>query len=130
MSRFSSLLEEKMNTIRQYLSVIIIFIIIVTPVYAKTPLEVVNMRMKAHNNHDIDGFMETYSDNIQIYDYPDTPIGKPGKEHIRNIFIPLFKNKAVRTEVHRQIVQGKHVVNHETFVSTNQNLSILNLAKN
>jgi hypothetical protein len=87
---------------------------IALPCYAKTPLEVVNARMEAHNNHNLEKFLETYSDEIQVYDYPNTPLGKQGKEHIINIFAPLFKDKAVKTEIHHQIENGKYVVNHET----------------
>ena len=82
----------------------------------QTPLEVVNKRMEAHNSHDLGRFLSVYSDDIQIYDYPDVPIGKKGKAHIKSIFAPLFEDKAVTVKIHHQIEHGKYVVNHETVV--------------
>lgn len=77
-------------------------------------LNVVNARMAAHNQHDLDRFLSTYSEEIQIYDYPDTPLGDRGKDHLKSIFEPLFEDESVHVEIHNQIVTGNHVVNHET----------------
>lgn len=83
---------------------------------AKTPLEVVNERMTAHNNHDLETFISLYSDDIQIYDFPDLPLGSNGRDHIRKIFTPLFKDKLVSVKVHQQMVNGNYVVNRETVI--------------
>lgn len=80
----------------------------------KTPLEVVNARMAAYNNHDLTSFLNTYSDSIQVFTYPNIPLGKPGKEHLAFIFEPMFKEKSVSVKIHSQITQGKYVINHET----------------
>jgi len=79
-----------------------------------TPLEVVNTRITSYNNHDIDAFLKTYSDDIQIYTYPNVPLGKKGKEHLRSIFQPMFTEGKVSVKIHQQIVQGNYVINHET----------------
>lgn len=81
---------------------------------AASPLDVVNARMAAHNQHDMDRFLNTYADEIQVYDYPNTPLGSPGKAHIKSIFEPLFAEYAVHVEIHHQIVNGNYVVNQET----------------
>ncbi|HEX7026797.1 MAG TPA: nuclear transport factor 2 family protein [Gammaproteobacteria bacterium] len=86
------------------------------PCLAQTPLETVNARMEAHNNHDLKAFLETYSADIQVYDYPDMPLGNKGKAHIEKIFAPLFEAKAVKTKIHYQAEVGDYVVNHETVV--------------
>lgn len=78
------------------------------------PIDVVNLRMKAHNNHDLEKFLSTYSTEIQVYDYPNTPLGKSGREHLKLIFEPLFKEEAVSTVIHKQIEHGRYVINHET----------------
>ena len=70
--------------------------------------------MKAHNDHDIDRFLSAYSNDIQVYDYPDIPLGKKGHAHLRSIFEPLFNDKAVSVEIHSQIEHGKYVINQET----------------
>lgn len=97
---------------------ILSIVILLVPVmsWAKTPLEVVNDRISAHNEHDIEKFLSYYAENIQIYDFPDTPIGESGKDHIRKIFTPLFQKQSVRTTVKSQMVNGNYVVNRETVV--------------
>lgn len=81
-----------------------------------SPLTIVNQRMAAHNQHDLGTFLATYSDDIQVYDYPRIPLGKKGKAHIKSIFEPLFNDNAVTTDIHHQIEQGNYVINHETVL--------------
>ena len=77
-------------------------------------LGVVNERMNAYNHHDIAAFLNTYSEDIQVFTYPDIPLGKKGKDHIAYIFEPIFKAGKVSVEIHSQISQGNYVINHET----------------
>jgi metallo-beta-lactamase class B/metallo-beta-lactamase class B GIM len=78
------------------------------------PIDIVNARMDAYNKHDIKAFLETYSEEIQIFDYPNTPIGKKGKAHIKMIFAPMFEEGNIQVIIHHQIEQGNYVINHET----------------
>ena len=55
-----------------------------------SPLTVVNLRMEAYNNHDLEAFLETYSDEIEIFTYPDKSLGK-GKKHLKHLVEPMFK---------------------------------------
>ena len=80
----------------------------------QTPLTVVNQRMAAHNQHDLAAFLAVYAADIQIYDYPDIPLGRKGKAHLQSIFEPLFNDKAVQVHIHYQVENGCHVINHET----------------
>ena len=81
------------------------------------PIDIVNQRMLAHNSHDIVAFLSVYSDDFQVYDYPEMPLGKPGKDHLKSIFEPLFRENSVSTEIHHQIEQGRYVINHETVTN-------------
>jgi hypothetical protein len=78
------------------------------------PLDVVNARMDAYNKHDIKTFLNTYSEDVQVFTYPNIPLGEKGKAHLKKIFGPMFKEGGVQVKIHHQIVQGKHVINHET----------------
>lgn len=78
------------------------------------PLAVVNERMKAYNEHDIESFLKVYAEDIQIFTYPNQPLGQKGKEHLKSIFAPMFKEGKVSVVINQQIVQGKYVINHET----------------
>ena len=79
-----------------------------------SPLAIVNERMKAYNEHDLESFLNVYSEDIQIFTYPNIPLGQPGKEHLKNIFGPMFDDGNISVVIHQQIVQGKYVINHET----------------
>ncbi len=85
-----------------------------------TPLSVVNARMSAYNNHDIEAFLKNYSEDIQVFTYPNVPLGAKGKAHLRSIFEPMFKEGKVGVKVHQQITQGSFIINHET-VTYNDN---------
>jgi hypothetical protein len=82
-----------------------------------TPLSVVNARMDAYNNHDIRAFLKNYSKDIQVSTYPNVSLGNKGKEHLKDIFEPMFKEGNVSVKVHQQITQGKYVINHETVTN-------------
>ncbi len=77
------------------------------------PLDVVNMRMNAYNEHNIEAFLATYSDKIEIFTFPNKSLGK-GKDHLRKIFEPMFKQGMVQVTLHSQINKDGYVVNHET----------------
>jgi hypothetical protein len=75
----------------------------------QTPLNVVNRRTKAMSDHNFPAFMSTYADNVEIFVYPDKPLGK-GKEHIRNLFAPMFERGDIEVEVSQQLVSDSFVV--------------------
>jgi hypothetical protein len=78
------------------------------------PLAVVNARMNAYNMHDINAFLKNYSEDIQVYTYPNIALGQKGKGHLKSIFDPMFKEGKVSVKIHQQITQGDYVINHET----------------
>lgn len=80
---------------------------------ARSPLETVNLRMEAYNNHDIEGFVSLYADDVAIYTYPDIQLGQ-GIIHLRSIFEPMFEEQSVSVEIHHQISKDGFVINHET----------------
>lgn len=82
----------------------------------RTPLEVVNARMSAYNRHDIESFMDTYDEGVEILTYSGKSLGK-GKKHIRSIFAPMFEEGEVQVEIHHQIAKDSYVVNHETVTN-------------
>lgn len=82
----------------------------------RSPLEVVNLRMRAYNEHNLDAFLSTYSEEIEIFIYPDKSLGK-GKKHIKKLFENLFREGSVHVDIHHQITKDSYVINHETVVS-------------
>ena len=78
-----------------------------------TPLSVVNARMDAYNHHDLDSFLKNYAEDIQVFTYPNIPLGNKGKSHLKSIFEPMFKEAKVSVKIIHQMTQGKYVINHE-----------------
>ncbi len=79
-----------------------------------SPLAVVNKRMEAYNKHDLTSFLETYAENVEVYTYPTKSLAK-GKEHLKSIFEPMFKEGAVHVTIHTQLENDSYVINHETL---------------
>lgn len=110
-------------SIRALLLIAIVWFGLTLNVFAEsevTPLDVVNVRMEAYNNHDLDAFLNAYSKDVQIHDFPNIPIGKAGHDHLRFIFESMFAEKSVSVTLHEQIEQGDYVINHETVTNNNQ----------
>lgn len=80
---------------------------------SQSPLDVVNYRMSAYNRHDLPSFMAVYSEDIEVFTYPNKSLGK-GKKHLRSIFEPMLQEGVVQVDIHHQIVKDSFVVNHET----------------
>lgn len=78
-----------------------------------SPLAVVNKRMDAYNKHDLNSFLATYAENVEVFTYPTTSLAK-GKEHLKSIFEPMFKEGVVHVTIHTQLENDSYVINHET----------------
>ena len=85
----------------------------ITQLESQLPLDVVNYRMSAYNRHDLPSFMAVYSEDIEVFTYPNKSLGK-GKKHLRSIFEPMLQEGIVHVEIHHQIVKDSFVVNHES----------------
>ena len=75
----------------------------------QSPLDIVNQRMSAYNNHDLPAFLATYADDVAIFSYPDKALGK-SRKHMRDLFEP----GTTQVVIHHQIAKDSFVVNHET----------------
>ncbi len=103
--------------------IVLSFIVCSASIFAQEntdPLSVVNSRMDSYNRHDLTSFLNNYAEDVQVFTYPNVPLGKKGKEHLKSIFEPMFKEAKVSVKIVNQIVQGQHIINHE-IVSYNGN---------
>lgn len=78
-----------------------------------TPLEIVNKRMAFYNQHNFAEFIKLYSPDVEVYTYPNTLLAT-GTDNIASIFEPKFTAKSIQVEIHSQMYNGDHVINHET----------------
>lgn len=80
---------------------------------APTSQEVVQIQLDAYNNRDLQGFLDTYSDNIQIYNFPNT-LNYEGKETLSRLYKNLFDNTPdLHCEIKHRTILGNKVLDEE-----------------
>ncbi|WNM18676.1 amidohydrolase family protein [Flavobacterium capsici] len=79
----------------------------------ETPTELVQRQLNAYNYRNIDAFLDTYADDVEVYDYPNTLQFK-GKEEMRKIYATMFDNTPnLHCELVGRITQGNIVIDKE-----------------
>ena len=73
----------------------------------------IQRQLNAYNAKDIDAFLATYADNIQLYNFPDSLIGS-GKEKMKEMYEGFFKSA---NNLHSKIVDrinlNNTIIDHE-----------------
>lgn len=77
------------------------------------PEEIVQKQLDFYNNHDLESFISTYDDDIEIYDLADNSIMIKGKEKLKNNYRERFEILKVHAEIKNRIVVGNKVIDHE-----------------
>ena len=79
----------------------------------ETPEQIVQRQVNAYNAKDIDAFLDTYSDTIEIFNFPNEPTLK-GKEQLRSRFTKAFENTpTLYCEIKNRIVLGNKIIDSE-----------------
>jgi imidazolonepropionase-like amidohydrolase len=79
----------------------------------ETPTALAQRQLNAYNCRNIEAFLEQYSDDVEIYTYPDKLMNK-GKEEMRKIYSEMFeKTPALHCELLGRFVQGNIVIDKE-----------------
>lgn len=79
----------------------------------ESPEAIVQRQLNAYNARNIDAFMDTYSDDVELYDFPNTLTDK-GKANMRKGYEGFFKNATnLYCEIEKRIVIGNKVIDHE-----------------
>lgn len=77
------------------------------------PEQVVQAQLEAYNRHDLEAFLNTYSPEIKLYDFPDKESAS-GLEAMRERYGKLFKRDPnLKVRIVTRIVQGDRVIDHE-----------------
>ena len=88
-----------------------------------SPEVIVQKQLDAYNARDIDAFLATYNNNIQLFDFPDKKTNE-GKEELRTIFDAFFKRTPdLHTEIKSRIVIGNKVIVQEYITANGNNFS-------
>ena len=84
-------------------------------------------QLEAYNRQDIEGFLKWYSDDVEIFNFPDELIIK-GKDKMRERYVNAWKlNPGQRAEVTNRIINGSTVVDreHVTGRANSQEVNVL-----
>lgn len=91
---------------------------LLTVVSDVSPEVIVQKQLDAYNARDIDTFLATYSNNIQLFDFPGEKTNE-GKEKLRTLFDAFFKRTPdLHAEIKNRIVIGNKVIDEE-YVTAN-----------
>ena len=79
----------------------------------ESPEQLVQRQVNAYNSRDIDAFMDTYADDIKIYNFPEE-LSLEGKEKMREQFKGMFERVPnLYCEIKNRIVLGNKVIDRE-----------------
>jgi hypothetical protein len=73
---------------------------------------VVQAQLNAYNARDIDAFLATYSEDIEVYDFPATLRFK-GKAAMRARYTPVFGDPTLHATISKRIAMDNTIVDHE-----------------
>ncbi len=78
----------------------------------KSVLAPVTKRIQSFNDHDLESYLAAHEENVQIFEFPDRPIGV-GRSHLRRIFGPLMEQGIGSIKVIHQVSIDNRVVSEE-----------------
>ena len=79
----------------------------------ESPITIVQQQLDAYNNRDITAFTATYSENIELYQFPDT-LSSKGIEFLRSSYKQLFERVPnLHAKIKNRIVIGNKVIDEE-----------------
>jgi hypothetical protein len=82
---------------------------------ATTPEILVQQQVDAYNTKNIDAFLATYADSIELYDFPCKLLSK-GKETMQQHYGKLFHDfPELHCTIKERIVNGNTVIDHESI---------------
>ena len=77
------------------------------------PEEIVQRQVNAYNAKNIEVFLNTYSDDVKIYNFPEV-LSIEGKENMRERYSAMFDRvQNLYCEIKNRIVLGNKVIDHE-----------------
>ncbi len=91
-------------------------------IISETPEQIVQRQVNAYNARNINAFIDTYSEDIKIYNFPEE-LSISGKEALRAQFAQMFETVPnLYCEIKNRIVLGNKVVDRE-YVRFGENYS-------
>lgn len=78
-----------------------------------SPVDLAQRQLNGYNARDIEAFLEPYSEDVELYRFPDQLMGK-GRSFMRSTYSRMFDNTPkLHCELVNRIVQGDTVIDRE-----------------
>lgn len=77
-----------------------------------SPEKIVDLQLAAYNARDMEAFLDTYTEDIEIYGFPAT-LQTKGLAAMRARYIPRFADTLLHAVIKSRIVMGNTVIDHE-----------------
>lgn len=78
-----------------------------------SPVDLAQRQLNAYNARDIEAFLEPYSEDVELYSFPDQLMGK-GRSFMRSTYSKMFENTPeLHCELVNRIIQGDTVIDRE-----------------
>lgn len=120
------LTKNPLDNLQNLNSISIVFkageILMVDSILHETPEAIVQRQLNAYNARNINAFMDTYADDIELYDFPSTLIAK-GKKSMRKEYEDMFKQVAnLYCQIENRIILGNKIIDKEIVRVANQTI--------
>jgi imidazolonepropionase-like amidohydrolase len=82
-------------------------------IVSESPETIVQRQVNAYNARNIDAFMDTYADDIELYNFPGK-LSSKGKDEMKKSYEDFFKNVTnLYCEIENRIVIGNKIIDKE-----------------
>ena len=81
-------------------------------------------QLEAYNRQDIEGFLEWYTDDVEIYNFPDELVLR-GKDKMRERYVTAWKqNPEQKAKITDRIINGNTVVDKEHVTGRSNGIEV------
>ena len=79
----------------------------------ESPESIVQKQVEFYNNHDLEGFISTYHEDIEIFNFRDKSLIIQGKSNLPNRYKERFEVQKAHADIVNRMIVGNVVIDHE-----------------
>lgn len=79
----------------------------------KTPEQIVDLQIQYYNQRDLLGFVSTYHEDIEIFDYGSPKPKIKGLEQLRTVYQSVLQKSGLHAAIEKRISKNSYVIDHE-----------------
>lgn len=78
-----------------------------------TPVEMAQGQLDAYNKQDLNAFVEWYSEDVEVYEFPSNTLRMKGHAAFREAYAKRFKTPGLHAKVTQRMELGNFVIDYE-----------------